>query len=352
MATDLTAVRPGDQLEDVFALVAKEPRKTRNGKPFITVTLKNATGSLSGPVWEDRMNIFDGLDVGLAVHVAGRVGNGYNGGPPQIEVFSARWAGEEHPVLDCLVDLCPAPLESLLARCEGLLANVVSPAYRAILDAFWKHGCPWEDYTTAPAALRNHHAYLHGLLEHSVEMTEMALGIARTPRNAERVDTDLLITAGLLHDAGKTWEYDWRGGPIRMSARGLLGNHMVFGPQMLALTVNAAKETLREAGVVSGHIYRIEHVMMSHHGLPEWGAVVKPKFIEAQILHNADLASAHTRKMLDAIDAGQPAGNGYVNAGFPFNELLPCGPVVAAGRRSLDAQREDPLLPSANGEDA
>lgn len=318
---DLTAVVPGDQIDDEpFVLARKVQGTTTDGRPYFSITLRNGTGSISGRIWQERLSLLDGVGEGDPVSISGRIKPGFKSGPPEIDIYTVKKLDRSHPIMQCLNPVCPVPLETLQDHYDALVSTLSAP-WRAFLDAFFTVGCPWEDYISAPAAVTNHHAYIHGLFEHHIEVAETALQIGETYASQARIDRDLVIVGALIHDSGKTVEYEWKGCPIRMSEFGLMGNHMVFGPQQVERTWVLEQERLREAGLSRKDLHLIEHIQMSHHGKPEWGAVCTPRFLEAQIVHHADLISAEMRMMLDAIQNGTPSRDGWVNGGVHFRDL-------------------------------
>ena len=136
----------------------------------------------------------------------------------------------------------------------------------------------YKNFRDAPAAKYHHHAYIHGLLEHTVGVTNKALSMAD-----EATDKDLLITGALLHDIGKTREYDWSGCTITRTNRGKLLGHIVMGCLMIEEVDSRTETTPLEKSI------KLLHLIASHHGKKEWGSPVEPMTKEAIILHQADM---------------------------------------------------------------
>jgi 3'-5' exoribonuclease len=198
----------------------------------------------------------------------------------------------------------------LTARFEALCAKLSPPA-RDLLDAVIdKVG--QDDYSTAPAAQGHHHAYLRGLVEHSIEVGEIACRIAETEPYGSHIDRNALIVGALLHDVGKVHEYCWQGEPIRFSPEGRLRSHISRGPEIVALATATNRNDLVDAGLNPRVIEVVQHIQESHHGLREWGSPVEPCTLEAVIVHIADLASARLRSMLDDLQSGMPNDAGWV----------------------------------------
>lgn len=151
--------------------------------------------------------------------------------------------------------------------------------------------------TKAPGASSgNHHDYDYGLLEHTLEVVEIALQIARAERLHSRISEDTLVVAAILHDIAKVYEYELIPGTAlwRKSEYRKLHRHVAGGVVWLERWLAA-----RGTSVDSGWLLRIEHAMLAHHGRLEWGSPVEPRTLEAQILHYADMLSAHPASIED-----------------------------------------------------
>ncbi|NMB10607.1 MAG: HD domain-containing protein [Tissierellia bacterium] len=145
----------------------------------------------------------------------------------------------------------------------------------------------------SPAARRNHHAFRGGLWEHSLDVVKAAEGIAAV---YPQVDRDLLVTGALLHDIGKVEEYQVNGGIDFTDAGRLLG-HIVMGVGIVDSFI------ARLAGFPEGLRLKLLHMIVSHHGRYEWQSPKKPKFLEADILHQLDMIDSR-------VDMYNKAGNG------------------------------------------
>ena len=243
------------------------------------------------------------LDVGAPVTIQATVVEGWNGRPPELEMQNFTPLEADHPVGLELNPLSPVPREELERQFELLTGSITRTAASVLLDVVMRYeldGVPIrERYFTAPAAMRVHHATIHGLAEHSIEVTKLALQLASVEPYAHQIDRDLLIAGGLLHDLGKIDEYVYNGVPIGIGSLGRLRSHLSRGAEIVGLAV--AHSYALEAGVTSQEdLMAVQHVIESHHG--EYGSVVPPRCMEAMLIHIADLCSARLRVMLDAIE--------------------------------------------------
>ncbi|RKY13141.1 MAG: hypothetical protein DRP63_09925, partial [Planctomycetota bacterium] len=158
------------------------------------------------------------------------------------------------------------------------IAESVSGVLGKLLRSFFEDRSFWESFRRAPAAKSVHQAYEGGLLLHT-------LGVVRLCHAActiyPRLRRDLLVTAALLHDVGKVWEYKLFPRLDKTDAGRLVG-HVVLGAQEVS-------RRAREVGVPTDTRLLLEHLILSHHGRREWGSPVEPAVAEAELLHYADM---------------------------------------------------------------
>jgi len=191
--------------------------------------------------------------------------------------------------------------EKYIKKLDGYIEQVKDKDYRLILDEFFANENIREIFFLSPAAKNNHHNYEFGLLQHSIEVTEIALFIGEY---YPPINKDLLITGCLLHDVGKAKSYDFKNNDIIKteweSFLGHLSLSAIFISKMLPEGFNSQKAR------------SIYHLVLSHHGKKEWGSPVECKTKEAQILHHADMISS-TIQHIDNLE--------YVNGQSKFDEL-------------------------------
>lgn len=174
--------------------------------------------------------------------------------------------------------VCPAGREELKEKLWGYIDSVRDPGLSQILYALLRENEEYaEAFFNAPAAVYNHHAFLGGLLQHTVSVAGRCLSLA-TPET----DIDLLVAGAILHDAGKVYDYDWSGLVINMTDSGRLLGHITQG---MMLVSRHAKEC---PGLSPGRLSLLLHLIASHHGRLEWGSPVQPCTLEAILLHQSD----------------------------------------------------------------
>ena len=171
----------------------------------------------------------------------------------------------------------------LLARLREVLLSLGNPHLKALVECFLIDDEFVRKFTTAPAGIRNHHAYTAGLLEHVVTMLNVALRIADL---YPEVDRDLLLCGIFVHDLGKIDELSYER-TFGYTDEGQLVGHLVMGVAML-------RDVIRKVPALTGEPFpselrlRLEHMIVSHHGTPEFGAAKVPMTAEAIALHHID----------------------------------------------------------------
>jgi 3'-5' exoribonuclease len=308
---DLSRLQAGAVLEGIVCVASLKPGVTNNGKDYLQVTLRNQTGAISGRIWSDRMAPWLGIVAGRAIALRAEVKEGWKGGPPELgPVLHVELMTPGHPVEAERHPVCPVPVATLDAQFDTLVARIERPGIKALLEAVLaKVG--YGRFREAPAALGHHHAYLHGLLEHSIEVTRYALMLAETCRDRVHIDADLLILGGLLHDVGKVAEYSWDD-EFQITPLGRLLPHSVYGAMLVQCVVSRHWPALREAGTTRDQILVLAHIVASHHGKLEWGAVCEPVGPEATLIHHADNCSAKLRSVMDQLGQCEPDEDGWV----------------------------------------
>ena len=277
----INAMTPGDEVEGYYILKSANPKVAANGKPFLTGALSDRTGTMELKVW-DYAGPLTAADEGTVVKVRGTVGE-YRG-TPQFTAGRIRPAAEDDPVdVSALVPTAPIDRRRVMEELRKTVNTIADPDYRAVAeDMLTAHGDALE---AIPAAKSVHHAFLGGLLMHTANMLRLADFLAGM--YPETVDRSLLLAGTLLHDMAKEQEFVFSqlGLATDYSVRGQLLGHLVMGAQETA----AAAARL---GVPEEKSVLLQHLILSHHGEPEFGAAVRPLCAEAELL-----------SLIDAIDS-------------------------------------------------
>jgi 3'-5' exoribonuclease len=288
---DLT---PGRTIEGIYLLSAKETKVTKAGKPFFKLRLSDRTGTVDCTVWEVEA-MGSGLKTGDLVMVAAGVSE-YQG-KPQLEASRVNCAPPGSAQARDFLPSTYRDVEELKGFLQFQVESVQDRDYGALLSGLFGDPVFYERFTSAPAAKHYHHAYLGGLMEHTVAVAEMCDFVGQ---QYGRVDRDLLLTAALLHDVGKINELSFETSIDFTDAGQFLG-HVTQG---VLLVSEAAKARPSFPEVKLQHLL---HCIISHHGELEWGSPKRPKTIEALILHHVDNLDAKVKGFLEIVEGSRDA---------------------------------------------
>ena len=279
----------GARLDDVFALRSRELRHPRTGDAYLTMELADRTGAVRAVRFRPDADEL-AVPAGSVVRVRGTV-TGYRG-RPQVTVDALCPVSAYDPA--DLLPSGPRDVGELVREVRGLRSGIANAGMRAVVDQVFGDPGFFGAFIGCPGSQSRHHAYLGGLLEHTVSVATLARFLGES---YDRVDGDLLVAGALLHDVGKVDElvYDTA---IGFSDAGRLLGHVVLGERRIA----AALELLGDS-VVSDVGLRLRHVVLSHHGELEWGAPKRPCVLEAVILHHADNLDAKVTGFVDVVAA-------------------------------------------------
>ena len=310
---------PGDAVDSVYLLSSLEQRTKKNGDPYFFLNLADATGQVQAVMWDNHGPLLAGtIHSEDFVRVEGHASE-YNGALQMTAKRITRVDDEDVEIGDFLA-VSPRPRAEMEAELDELIGQVEHADCKRLLDKMFGHAKFRELFCTAPAAVKNHQAYIGGLLEHTLNVVKNAMRLAETykPFNA-----DILLTAGLLHDVGKIREYDWRRN-ISFTDEGRLVGHITIGANMAD---TAMRQLQREEQGFSEH-YRqhILHVILSHHGKMEFGSPVVPKTKEALLLHYADYADAYLTNYANVVEPLQAKGESWSPWNRMFEAMIYAGP--------------------------
>ena len=278
---DVKALEPkgGDIFTSVLLVKRLAERPTKTGNPFLAVELGDRTGTFNVNCFSDNpaFEFFKGLKEGAVVRIEAKVDYYQGRFSPKLlraeEITADQLAGS--PLMANLVETAPEDADALWAEFQGHIAALTHIELRATVQTVFDE--IGESFRNAPAALAMHHAYRHGLLEHTCHMARACRALA--PLYPE-VDADLALAGILVHDTGKVTEYQGTLATSR-SRKGILQGHVVLGYQLV-----------RKAGLKArlnpDLLERLEHIVLSHQGELEWGAAVIAATPEAVFVAKID----------------------------------------------------------------
>jgi 3'-5' exoribonuclease len=286
----------GDEIV-MFLIVSKcETKTSKTGKLFLNLELRDRSSSLPSKVWDNAEEYARKLKEGTVVKVAGMIED-FNGAP-QIKIDKIRPAQTGDNVNpDDFLPRSRRPLSEMTGELDGVIKSVSDPFLNRLLKSIFS-GDNLDKYSRTPAGKGWHHAYLHGLLEHTLEIVKICDLMCSIHNGINR---DLLICGALLHDFGKTEELTYDS-VFDYSDKGKLVGHIVIG----ALTVDRIASSIPDFPEdLKTHLI---HLVLSHQGKLEYASPVEPKTLEAIILYQADELSAKTNAYKYAIESDRIKG--------------------------------------------
>ena len=271
----------GDTVEEAYLVADKQLRANRNGNLFLQVELRDRTGSITGRLWNATENLFQSFEVSDFVSVRGKVQ--LFQGALQMILSHLETAAPEKLDLSDFLPHTQHDVGELWSKLRTKLMRMENPHLRALAECFLMDRDFERSYCRAPAGIRNHHAYIGGLLEHVVTLLEAA---DRLLPLYPALDRDVLLMGIFLHDVGKVRElsYDRTFG---YTDEGQLVGHIVIGVEMLQAKAVRVPDLTGEP-FPGELLLRLKHMIVSHHGEYAFGSPKLPMTPEAIALHHLD----------------------------------------------------------------
>jgi len=320
-------------VESVYLLANTERRLKKNNEPFFSLQLSDATGTIGGIMWDGHAELERGnIRKDDYVLVQGDVGE-FNG-QPQITMRRIVKVDDADVDQKAFLPVSPRPREEMEAELDGWIARVKNPDCARLLARLFGHKGLRELYCMAPAAVKVHQAYIHGLLDHTLCVMKLAWSIADV---YEPIDRDLLVTATLLHDIGKVRELEWKRS-LGYTTQGRLLGHIFMGAAMVDAAINEIRKADGFDPEIQTHLI---HLILSHHGKQEWGSPVTPKSREAFVLHYADHTEAYMASFVKETTKAAEKGDAWTAYSKMFESYLFVGGRTAETAPGGD---QEPLL--------
>ncbi|MBI9071252.1 MAG: HD domain-containing protein [Melioribacteraceae bacterium] len=292
-------LKPGDTVFHFLLKRKSELKITKSNRQFLDLELGDETGYIPAKVWEGFQNLKITDDSVKILKVAGTVDE-YQGSP-QVKVDKIRPALPEDNInVEDFLPKSKRSLELMLSELNERIDKISNPFINQLLSLIFDSD-NLDKYKRVPAGKAWHHAYIHGLLEHTLEIVKICDLMCDIHPEIKR---DTLICGALLHDFGKIEEliYDSN---FDYSDKGKLIGHIVIAALLIekkADQINGFPQDLKN---------QIIHLVLSHQGKLEFASPVEPKTLEAIVLYHADELSAKTNAYKQAIKAEEKSGKSW-----------------------------------------
>jgi 3'-5' exoribonuclease len=275
--TFVNQIRDGQHVEDLFLLKEMSRAETRSGKPYLILTVMDRSGELPARLWDNADALLPECKPGSLVSIAGQAQTYRE--TLQLKVDTVKSvAAEGQDMLPFLPSSC-LDIDHMATRVVSLAQSITEPSYRKLLLKFFNDRSFFADFQVAPAAKNMHHAYLGGLLEHTLSVSRLAEAVSGL---YPALDRDLLLTGSLLHDIGKVAELSFHSYPFNYTDQGRLVGHLVLGVTMVQDRINSITDFPDKLAM------RLQHLILSHHGRYEFGSPTLPMMGEAFVLNFLD----------------------------------------------------------------
>jgi 3'-5' exoribonuclease len=278
----------GMMVKDIFLVSEIQKRMTKDGSPYLTMTLMDKTGPMKAILWAFSEQEHSAVKKGDFIEAKGVVGE-YNN-TLQMRLLSLTQVAEDKVSKDDFLRATEKDREQLFAKVKSILSEVADPYLKRLVDLFLSDREFIDRFLRAPAANTMHHPFIGGLLEHTHNVVRVCKALTFVYPQA---DGDLLVCGAFLHDIGKVTEYNYEK-VIEFSTAGKLKGHLVIGAEMLR------EKASKIPNFPPDLLLKVEHLILSHHGIKEWGSPVEPMTFEASLLHFVDNMDAKSQMFDEA----------------------------------------------------
>jgi len=294
-------LRERTSVHEVYLVTHKAMPLSKNGKPYLNLTLTDRTGSLDARVWDNASQVSERFGDTDFVRVKGTTVLYQD--RLQLHVQTLERVEESTVSATDFLPRSANPPEAMWAELTKLLETVSNPHLLRLLERVLADEAFLEAYHRVPAGKSIHHARLGGLLEHSLSVCRLVHTIGATYAIAypNLLDRDLLLTAAFLHDAGKTRELS-TDRKFEYTDLGRLVGHIVLGYELVSEHLDALPDFPADLAL------HLRHLLLSHHGELDHGSPKRPKTVEAWILHCVDLLDCRVDQTADLVSQLPPGG--------------------------------------------
>lgn len=296
----------GNRVNDLFLATDKTLAVSQKGTPYLNLRLRDKTGTIEARVWENAEELNKLFQKGDVIEIRARAVSFRN--IIQLNVSHIRKTddSEIEPA-----DYSPATVYNIDEMFEALsrfVDKITSPYLGALLESIFNDDDILFAFKRAPAAKGMHHSYIGGLLEHTLSVTRLLDMAADHYTNTNR---DLLLTGGILHDIGKIHELSFQK-LIDYTDQGRLVGHIVLGLELVNTKI------ARIEGFPEHLALELRHILLSHHGVLEYGSPKRPKTMEALLVNIIDDMDAKINAFQGFIDSSNDDQSNWT----PYHRLF------------------------------
>ena len=270
-------IKENQQVKDGFLVKDMRLGETKNGKPYLSLVLMDNSGEIDCRVWDNAPQIAEICQPGKVVMILAQ-SQQYKG-IVQLKVVNAEEVDQKTIDLADFLPSTPGDINVMSQELIHYVENVKDEFIKKLLMSFVEDSDLWEAFKKAPAAKNMHHAYIGGLLEHTLAICRL---VRLTSNLYPAINPSLLLAGAFLHDFGKIKEFSFETLPFNYTDQGRLIGHMVITLEMVQNKIDSINEFPEETAIL------IKHLVLSHHGRHEYGSPAVPMIREAFALSFLD----------------------------------------------------------------
>jgi 3'-5' exoribonuclease len=320
-------IKTGDKVSEVFLVAEKNLAYSQKGSPYLNLRLRDRTGEVDGKIWENALAWDKVFKKGDLVRIQARALSFKNA--IQLSIIELKKITDGEVELADYFPVARGDQAEMFAGILGYVDQVRTPCLSALLHAFFRDDAIVSLFRRAPAAKGFHHVYIGGLLEHTLSVVRL---LDQAADHYAGINRDLLIAGGILHDIGKIYEFSYER-IVEYSDPGRLVGHIVMGVEMIDAKIAAIPDFPEQTAM------ELRHLILSHHGVLEYGSPKRPKTLEALIVHYMDDLDAKVNAFQEYIRGARDEESDWT----PYHRLF--DRYIYKGRSPRDAEAERPLTP-------
>ena len=298
-------IRAGDRVSDVFLVMEKNLAMSQKGNSYLSLKLRDITGEVDGRVWDRATEMNNIFQTGDIIHIQSNAVNFRD----VIQLSITKINIVDDPAITPTDYLPSSALDGseMFESLMGIIDTIADPHLKALLEIIFRDEKIADSFQKAPAAKGFHHAYIGGLLEHTLSVTQL---LDLTANHYQQANRDLMITGGILHDIGKIYELSFKGS-MNYTDEGRLIGHIVMAVELVDAKIAEIAKFPKQLAL------ELRHIILSHHGTLEFGSPKRPKTLEALIVN-----------FIDDLDAKMNAFGEFINnsrdksSWTPYHRLL------------------------------
>ena len=284
-----------DEEFKIYMLLKNVDRRiTKNGKDYLAIQFQDRSGIVRGNYWDVKPSESEIYKNGAVVLLHGKKELYHN--TPQIKIISLELVTEgDNSNPELYVPKAPMSQDDLKAEFSKIVFEINNPDWNRVVRYLLKKYD--NEFFTFPAAKSNHHAFERGLAYHTLSIVRLAQSVGK---QYSQINMSLLLAGAILHDLGKTIELS---GPVATTYTlpGNLIGHIVLVDEEIVQAAEKLKIDINSESMIL-----LRHMILSHHGLNEYGSPVVPHILEAVVLHDLDEMDAQIQMVSEAVNKTEP----------------------------------------------